>query len=92
MDANGAKRLKDRLLLFFQAHGIKSLETPRFRVGVQLNGGVAPLVIANPNDVPEDYCKVKVEPDNQSIRAALEAGTQLPFAKLGERGYSLRIR
>lgn len=92
VDANGARKLKERLLAFFQSHDLKTLETPRFRVGVQLNGGLAPLIITNPDDVPEDYCKVRVEPDNKSIREALEAGKELPFAHLGQRSHSLRIR
>lgn len=93
VDENAAKRLKDRLQFFLEAHDIPKLETARFKLSVQANGGVAPLILDVPADqVPEDFCKVRVEPDNKTIREALDAGKALPFAHLGQRGTSLRIR
>src|SRR5262249_17841636 len=51
-DGNQAKRLKDRLKAFFEICGIKKLETPRFRVSIQANGGALPLLI--PSDWDDD--------------------------------------
>src|SRR5262245_45463871 len=42
-DGNQAKRLKARLKDFFEAHGIEKLETPRYHVSIQANGGFLPL-------------------------------------------------
>ena len=43
-DNNQAKRLRARLKAFFEISGIKKLETPRFRVSIQANGGSQPLI------------------------------------------------
>ncbi len=65
-------------------------------LAVQKNGGKAPLAWVGarvtPDDVPEEFVRVVREVDTDKVRAALEAGRQLPFAKLEERGTHLRIR
>lgn len=44
-------------------------------------------------DALRDQCsRLEVEPDTAAIRAALDAGEFLPFARIGERGRHLRIR
>ena len=47
-----------------------------------------------PEDMPEEYRiqNVTYKADDAAIRAALDAGQELPFAKLGERGTHLRVR
>jgi hypothetical protein len=45
---------------------------------------VARAIEANSNRV--------IEPDTEAIRAALDAGETLPFARLGERATSIRIK
>jgi len=82
-------RLKKSLLDSFNTLGIKKLETERFTVAVQKNGGVLPLEITG--DVPATFNRVIVSPDADKIRAALET-TELPFAKLSERGSHVRIK
>lgn len=42
--------------------------------------------------LPEQFQRVSIEADTKAIREALEAGQQLPFAHLGDRGSSLRIK
>lgn len=68
-------------------------------IAVQKNGGKPPLAwtgpaggMVTPDDVPDEFCKVRREIDVDKVRAALETGTQLPFAKIEERGTHLRIR
>jgi hypothetical protein len=77
-DANNAKRLKARLQAFFELHGIKKLETARFKLSVQANGGKAPLIVPEqwerePASAPERYHKVTVSLDRDMIRGDLEA-------------------
>jgi len=57
------------------------------------NGGKAPLTIRE-DDVPAEYQRTVVTtvPDKTKIREALEAGENLPFAELGERGSHLVIK
>lgn len=56
------------------------------------NGGKAPLIIDDPGAIPANFQKVVIAPDTDKIREALEAGEELPFAHLGERGVHLRVK
>lgn len=97
-DLNAAQRLKERLLFFFESYGIQKVETARYKVALQKHGGKLPLLLnedLTPADVPEQFV-VEVPAtqriDTAAIRAELEAGKTLEFARLGERGSSIRIR
>lgn len=65
-------------------------------IAVQKNGGKAPLAwttaSVSPDIVGEEFVRVSREVDTDKVRAELEVGRQLPFAKLEERGTHLRIR
>lgn len=94
-DENTVKRLKGRLLWFFQDREIPTLDTDRFRISVSQNGGATPVVLrVAPEDLPEDWrtSVVTYRAETDRIRAALERGEALPFAALGERGSHIRIR
>jgi hypothetical protein len=57
------------------------------------NGGVLPLIMsASPEELPQEFQKVTIEPNNEAIRKALDEGKELEFAQYGERGESLRIK
>ena len=93
IDTGAVDRLKARLLWFFERHALKTLETARFRVTAAQNGGVAPLHITAPlEDIPDEFIEFIRKPMNPMIRELLEAGEKLPFAELGERGKSIRIK
>jgi hypothetical protein len=92
VDTNAVSRAKGRLLAFFERHHIATLETERFRVVAQANGGVQPLVISDPAHVPDELTEFIRKPMNAAIRALLEAGEALPFAHLAERSRSIRIK
>lgn len=71
------------------------VKTAEFTISVAGNGGKAPLVLdptTRPETLPEPYRKVTYDYDKDAIRAALEAGEVLPFASIGERGRSVRLR
>lgn len=93
VDGNAIDRLKGRLLVFFEGHQMKSLDTRRFRVTAAQNGGLAPLIISAPlEEIPDEFIEFVRKPMNPMIRELLEAGESLPFAQLGERGTSIRIK
>jgi hypothetical protein len=86
--------LRQRLKLYLEATGRKSVKTSAGRtVSVQANGGRPPVdVTAPPEDIPDEFCRVRREVDHDAVRAALDAGQALPFARFRERGTQLRIR
>ncbi len=95
VDENRARLLKERLKWFFETHKLKTVETPRYRLSLAKNGGRSPLILKDellPQELPERFQQVSVSPNTTAIRAALEAGEELDFAQLGERGTSLKIK
>lgn len=95
VDENNVKRLKERLRWFFEAQGISKVETPHFRFSLAQNGGKVPVSVTIPADaLPEPYRveRVSYSANTDAIRAALEAGEQLPFAVVGERGKHIRLK
>jgi len=101
VDENTAKKLKENLMHIFEFHGIKKMETARFQVGVQANGGKAPLEVdLDPEQLP-DWARIEetvYKQNSDAIREKLDEfdkagdGEILPFARIGERGKGLRIR
>jgi hypothetical protein len=93
IDENRAQFLKEKLRTFFESHNLRSIETPRYRLTLAKNGGKAPLIIDCPStQLPESFQRQVIEADTEAIRAALDAGESLPFARLGNRGSSIRIK
>ena len=93
IDLNNARRLKDRLQEFLEAHEMKSLETTRFKLTVANNGGKLPMHI--PEDVSridKAYVKLIAVADKEKIREDLESGKTIEGCAIGERGKSLRIK
>lgn len=90
-----AERIKETLMKSMNAIGRKKIQTATHTFTVAKNGGTIPVVIspfATANDVPDEFRSVKYDFNKDAIREALEAGEILDFAKLGERGESLRIK
>ena len=86
--------MKSRMMESMKITGKKSVKTELFNISIRKNGGLAPLVIKEgltPDDVPENFVKVKKEFDNEAIRKAI-AENDCGFAYLGERGESLSIK
>jgi hypothetical protein len=92
-DENAVAGMKERLCWFFEARGFTTRETEAHKFTLAQNGGKVPLVIdegTDPEDVPVVFTRREL--DREMIRAALEHGECLEFARLGERGKSIRIR
>lgn len=84
---NGAKRLKDRLKEFFEAHRIKKLDLGIFKPRIQINSS-APLILppqwqSEPASAPESFHKVTIELNTLAIKEALGGGMEL-CPKCGE--------
>lgn len=93
-DENRAKMLKERLKYFFETNKLKKIETDRYKLSLVKHGGKAPLILDESKPVeelPERFQRVSLEADTKAIRQALEAGEELDFARLGDRGASIRI-
>lgn len=83
--------LKSQLENMMRTTGRMKFKTALFSFNIQKNGGLAPLILNPDKPVPNEWLK-PAEPDNGKIREYLQSGGSLPFASLGERGESLRIR
>jgi len=92
---NEAARLKKVMKMALEALKLTKVDAGIFTVAIQANGGVTPLnVDLAPEELPEAYrtAKTVYSANQEAIRAALDKGEELPFARYGERGNSLRIR
>lgn len=93
---NAAKRAKELAKWFLESTGQKSVKTTTGRTfAIQANGGQLPISWADsidPASLPPEFQKVRIEIDKDRTRAELEAGEQLSFARLDERGAHLRIK
>lgn len=91
-----ADRMEGALLAFLDRHGYRKLSTATGRtISIAGNGGKRPVVfeeVINPEYVDGRFTVMRTEIDREAVRAALEAGETLPFARLGERGQHLRVR
>ena len=87
---NNIDRMKNALLTSMSMTGRKSAGNT-LKAKVVQNGGVLPLVVDEAN-VPEEYQKVEVKPNNEAIRDALDHGKELSFARYGERGVHINIK
>lgn len=87
---NHIKRMKEALMDAMDAAGVDKLQAGEYTLKIAKNGGVQPLKITG--DVPDNFTKVIVQPDNDLIRKALGDGEELEFAHLEERGRHLNIK
>ena len=69
---NAIKRMKDTLMLAMDELQIEQMPAGDFTIKIKKNGGVQPMVIDLPDQVPDNMTKVVIEPDNDKIRAFLK--------------------
>lgn len=87
---NNIQLLKNNLEASMKKTGKTKFKTTLFNFSIAKNGGKQKIEIFG--DLPKEYAKTIIEPDNEKIRKALESGNTLEFAKLLDRGESLRIK
>lgn len=94
LDEALANRLRRTLLDAMQVTGRTKVQTERFALAVRQNGGKVPVVVEDESALPLQFV-VPVTTnriDKDAIRAALESGTPVSGARLGERGTRLDLR
>lgn len=92
---NRTRWLKDRMKDYLaQTNRTKVQTADGQTIAVQKNGGKAPIEhdVVDPNELPDRFTKTIRQADNDAIRAALESGESLGFARLLPVGTHLRIR
>lgn len=96
-DETQSKRLIDRILEFMVAHKIDKIETDVRKVTTPKVGGKNTLVLDKSVQV-EDFAASHqkrtevIRPDNDAIRADLEAGKEVKYATILPRGKRLSIK
>lgn len=90
--------LKRYLKMEMDITGKRKLNAGIWKITIAKNGGKAPIVWKiDPDELdldtlPEKYVKRTESINTAAVRETLEAGETLDFARLGERGESLRIK
>jgi hypothetical protein len=59
-------------------------------IKVKNNGGQLPIIIEG--EVPQNLCKVTIEPDKSLIREYLKDHPECDFARIGERGKHIEVK
>ena len=85
------EKIKENLKEAMLETGKTKIKTDLFSIGIQKNGGKAPMII-DEDMVPNDYLLYTPSINKDLIRQQLEKGEELDFAHLEERGESLRIK
>jgi chromosome segregation ATPase len=90
---NATKQMKQRLRERLEAIGQTKVKAGTFAVSVRPAGGKPGVdVMLPPALLPERFQRVKVEPDIEVIREAINLGEPIDFAVIRERGMTLSIR
>ena len=86
-----AKAMKEAVKHAMEVANVKELNAGKFTIKLKKNGGLEPLVIDRPEEVPDNMKIIKVENDNKLIREHLK-DHQEPWAHLEERGSHIEIK
>ena len=88
-------RINEAIMASMKLHDTRKVEGEHFTWQIQKNGGKAPLIIDESMPaigLPKEYQSWDVKVNKDAIRKDLEAGKELPYARIGERGESLRLK
>lgn len=94
-EERAAERVRAYVMGIMREASVSKLDGKTAQWRRQKNGGKVPLVIPpEVVDLPEAYqrTEIRVLPDKDAIRAALERGETVPGCALGERGERLVLR
>jgi len=88
----GARARKKRAvaLNFMADLGLKKISAPDLTATRKCTP--AGVSLYDEKKLPDEFVRVKREPDKKAIRAALKAGVDIPGARLGNAGETLQIR
>jgi len=85
-----AEKLRGVIAWAMSEAGLKKIPAPDLTLS--LGAGKPPLILDDVTTLLPEFARVKTEPDRVAIRAALEAGQKLSFARLGNARPYLTIR
>ncbi|MEG4431626.1 siphovirus Gp157 family protein [Microcoleus sp. F10_A2] len=94
-DSKRVEWMKQQLKICLESQGVKKLSLHRFSLTISNNGGVLPLkLVCEVDQLPPQFQRIEVLPDNGAIRQALEAGDieAQRVAQFGERETHLKVR
>lgn len=82
--------LRDLMMKLLAAAHMRSLELPEATLSVRL--GVPKVVIINEAEVPDEFCRIKREPDKRKIKEELAQFKPVPGATLSNAEDQLAVR
>lgn len=85
-----AGKMRGHLLTAMQAAGETSMKRPAGTISIR--AGRPELIVDPDADLPMEFTRVTVSPDKTAIRKALDAGWEVPGARLGNGAPTLSIR
>ena len=92
-DANTSDRLRANLLEFLRRTGQTKVTTPTHQIARQAVGGALRLIMPeDPRELPAEFIAHTPTPITYLIRAALDAGREVPGCSYAPRGEMVRIR
>lgn len=89
---NAIARMKDACMWACDNLGVTEIDAGDAKIKVKNNGGQLPLIIEEGKEVPQNLCKVTIEPDKALIREYLKEHPDCDFAHIGERGKHIEVK
>lgn len=87
---NAIQRMKDACMWACNELGVTEIDAGDMTIKVKNNGGQLPIIIEG--EVPQNLCKVTIEPDKTLIREYLKGHPECEFAHIGERGKHIEVK
>lgn len=87
---NAIQRMKDACMWACNELGVTEIDAGDMTIKVKNNGGQLPIIIEG--EVPQNLCKVTIEPDKALIREYLKDHPECEFAHIGERGKHIEVK
>lgn len=87
---NAIQRMKDACMWACDNLGVTEIDAGDMTIKVKNNGGQLPIIIEG--EVPQNLCKVTIEPDKALIREYLKDHPECEFAHIGERGKHIEVK
>lgn len=85
--------LKSRMFDSMKTTGNTKIKGELFTVSIQKNGGKAPIIVdVDTAELPDNLVRITESPDIDAIRRYIDTVGETPYAHVGERGESLRIK
>ena len=87
---NAIQRMKDACMWACENLNVTEIDAGDMTIKVKNNGGQLPIIIEG--EVPQNLCKVTIEPDKALIREYLKDHPECEFAHIGERGKHIEVK